>query len=354
MKNAKMLITLILMLSYVFVNAQPKKKSKKSPPKVVVPTIKIEAAKPILEAENPPLIYDVAMPAFPELSSNTLLSLDAFTVLKANKYLDFKNRDTLVEVIDNVIYEKIALPNYFGYEKKWHEIEKEDTATYRKQDDKYSYTYNDSTMVEEHTYHGGYNVRREITVTYNVKGFELRKREKVFVGDNYIETHITTSMFNNKHKVTAIINKTERNNSAENRESIINAIYNNDSIIVSSKNGTIICKFITDANSIGYVSTLNPRDVADYFSYAIGHQMLDEAREYCTSKMSQELKKYFTIPVSNINFISWSGKFSTDKVNIKDVWEIKYTDGNTKIYNVEMVLVKLPKGWKIDYARMSE
>jgi hypothetical protein len=286
----------------------------------------------------------------PEASKNELLSLDAYKVFKTNKFLDFKTRDTLIEIIDNTIYKKTGLINYFSYKKNWNEIEKENYNTYKKNNAKYNYTYLDSTMTESYMKFGDYNVQREINTVYNSKGFILNNQEKVFVGDNYNQTRIIINKYDDKNRITKIINRTERVNKNENKESTIDVKYSENLINISSENGNIVCKFITDANSIGFISELSPRETADYFMYSLGNKQFDYAKEYCTNKIFKELQLDLTLynQIESVKFISGRGKFIPGGMTISDIWEIKFTNDNKKEYQVYFKVIKEKNGWKID------
>jgi len=285
-----------------------------------------------------------------DFSKNDKLSIDAFSVLKTNKYLDFKGRDTLVAIINDTIYEKIDLNNYFGYKKNWNEVEKENYLMYKQEGEKYQYTFLDSTMTETYDKYGSYGVRREITTVYNSKGFILNRQEKVFVGDNYNETRIKINEFDKKNRVTKITNRTERKNPKENQEEIIEATYDENLIKVTSSNGVIYCKFLIDSNSIGFISKLSPRETASNFMYALGQKRFDLAKEYCTNKMVEELKVLESInnQIEEVWLKSGSGKFSEDKVTVNDIWEIKFSTSKKEKYNVDFVILKQKNGWKID------
>lgn len=284
-----------------------------------------------------------------EPSKNQLLSNDAYSVYKTNKYLDFKDRDTLVELINDTIYEKIDLNNYFGYKKNWNEIENETFETYKKNEEGHKYMFQDSTMIETYNKFGSYNVNREMKTIYNSKGFITYQEEKVFVGDDYNETRIIINEFDAKNRVTKITKRTDRRNKEENEQQIIEAIYDNNILTVKSENGTIICKFIKDENSFGFISKLSPRETASNFMYALGQRRFDIAKEYCTDKMLKEIDVYSNLnnQIEEVKFIEGSGKFS-ENVTINDIWEIKYSTSNKDKYKVDFVVVKQKNGWKID------
>ncbi|MNS86198.1 hypothetical protein D3C72_1200950 [compost metagenome] len=245
--------------------------------------------------------------------------------------------------------------NYFGYKKNWDEIEKETSATYKKKDEKYGYTWVDSTMVETYKKFGAYEVWREIKTVYNSKGFVLSRHEKVFVGDNYKEAQIIINEFDDRNRVIKIINRTERKNQEENKESIIQAVYEANSVKVTSENGMILCKFITDNNSIGFISKLSPRETASSFMYALRNKQLDVAKDYCTHKMIEKIEVHPILDnqIEEVSFISGSDKFSQESVTMSDVWEIRSSTSSKVKYKVEFVMTKQQNGWKIDEFRIN-
>ena len=66
-------------------------------------------------------------------SKKEMLSTDAYEVFKTNKFLDFKNKETLVEKIEGAVYKKMDLNDYFPNKKDWDKIEKEDITTFEKE-----------------------------------------------------------------------------------------------------------------------------------------------------------------------------------------------------------------------------
>lgn len=290
-----------------------------------------------------------------EFSKNQLLSGDAYQIFKTNKFLDYKEKDSLIEIIDNEIYEKTDLNSYFGYKKNWAKIEKEDTTAYRKPTEKYSlnqysYSYTDSTMTQHYEYNvGQYDMRRELNTIYNLKGFVIYDEKKTYFNDILSETESTTNIFDSKNRTTQIINRTIKKNKQENKQTIIEAIYDNNTVTVKSENGTMICKFIKDENSIGFISKLSPRETASNFMYALGQRCFDFAKEYCTDKMIDKLKVMETLnnQIVEVSLVSGSGTFS-DTITIKDIWYIKFSTSNKEKYNVTFIIIKQKNGWKID------
>lgn len=291
-----------------------------------------------------------------ELSKNEKLDVDAFAVFNANKYLDFKERDSLVEIIDDKAYKKIDLNNYFGYKKNWKEVENENFETYKQSEERYQYIFQDDTMTETYNEFGSYGVTREIKTVYNSKGFILKRQETVFVNDDYNETRITENNFDSKNRVIKITNRTERKNKQENTEAIIEAEYSENAVKITSQNGTVLCKFIKDKNSIGFISKLSPRKTIKEFMYAISRKRFDEAKEYCTDKMLKEIDVYSNLKnqIEEIDFIEGTEKFSTGNVTANDIWEIKFSLTEKEKYKVNFVLVNQKNGWKIDEFRIEK
>ena len=230
---------------------------------------------------------NVAMPPVYELPKNEKLSLDAFTVFKTNKYLDFKNKDILIEKINESVFQKTDLNNYFNYKKDWEEIENETASYYKEENPKHSYDFVDNTMIERYDVYGGYNVHREMKTVYDLKGYVLLKEEKVFVGDNFQETRSTINTYDSKNRVTEIIDRIEKSDKKENSESFINVLYKNNTVTINSENGTIVCELLSDKNSVGFISKLSPMDTVDYFRYALMAQNYKKAKNMVLKKWSK-------------------------------------------------------------------
>ena len=290
-----------------------------------------------------------------QMSNNELLSNDAYQIFKTNKFLDYKEKDSLIEIINNKIYEKTELNNYFGYKVNWAEIEKEDTITYRKPYDKYalnqySYSYTDSTMTQHFISYVSNSITRKLTTIYNLKGFVIYDDKKTYFDDSLYELESTTNVFDDKNRAIKIIKRTDRKNKEENQQNIIEAIYGNNTVTVKSENGTMICKFIKDENSVGYISKLSPRETASNFMYALGQRSFDFAKEYCTDKMIDKLKVMENLnnQIVEVSLVNGSGTFS-DTITIKDIWDIKFSTSSTKEkYHVTFIILKQKNGWKID------
>lgn len=301
------------------------------------------------------LTFGQSVMAPPDFSRNEKLSIDAFQIFNTNKYLDFKKRDSLIAIINDTIYKKTELNNYFGYKKNWKEIENETFETYKQKDERYKYAFEDNTMIETYNKFGSYGVSREMKTIYNAKGFITYQEEKVFVEDNYNETRLIINKFDDKNRVIRITKKTERPKVEENKEETIEATYTDNSVTVKSENGLIVCKFITDENSVGFISKLSPRETAKYFFYSLKNKDFDIAKEYCTDKMSLKISSYsiFENQINDVKWLSGTDKYSDQGVKVEDIWEMKFSE-KTQKYNVEFAVIKQQNGWKIADFKMEE
>jgi hypothetical protein len=186
-----------------------------------------------------------------EFSKNEKLSLDAYSVFRANKFLDFKEQDTLLEMIDNVIYKATNLDKYFGAKKDWEKIEAEDTSTYRKPLERYPsttyrYTYTDTSMTESYEeFNMQYNMHKEFQTVYNLKGFVTYQEKKTYIDKKLVETQSTTNTFDRQNRAIRIVEQTIREEKKRSSESAIQAVYAGNTVTVTSNNGTIICKLIS-------------------------------------------------------------------------------------------------------------
>ncbi len=181
-------------------------------------------------------------------SKNEKLSLDAYKIIKANKFLNFATADTLKEVVEGKVIKTTPLKTYFSYRKDWVKIQGEDTSSYRKAFTKYSlekyhYAYTDSTMTESYREGGAYGVHKEIKSVYNPKGFLTAHEIKVFINDNYVETRSTKYIFDDKNRAIKIIEIVKKKEAKDSTEDIITAEYGPNQITVNSENGEIECLF---------------------------------------------------------------------------------------------------------------
>lgn len=176
-------------------------------------------------------------------SKKEKLSTEAYEVFRANKFLNFKDKDSLIENIEDSVYKKTNLNTFFQHKKDWEKIQKEDTASYAKKDNA-KYAYKNNTMIETYLEFGSYNVRKEIKKVCNPKSFVLLHEKKYFVGENYNRTESIVNEYDNQNRVIKIIKRTEYSKKENNEESIITVKYENNTVTISSKNGTIVCEFI--------------------------------------------------------------------------------------------------------------
>ncbi|RYJ37527.1 hypothetical protein NU08_3519 [Flavobacterium anhuiense] len=180
-------------------------------------------------------------------SKKEKLSTEAYEVFRTNKFLDFKDKDSLIEKIDGAIYKKTNLNTFFQHKKDWGKIQKEDTASYAKKGNA-KYAYKDNSMIETYLEFGSYNVRKEIKTVYNPKSFILLYEKKYFVGENYNRTESIVNEYDNQNRVIKITKRTEYSKKENNEESITTIKYENETAAITNKNGTIICKLISNRN----------------------------------------------------------------------------------------------------------
>ncbi|MDQ6531057.1 hypothetical protein [Flavobacterium sp. LHD-85] len=281
-------------------------------------------------------------------SKKEKLSTAAYEVFRTNKFLNFKDKDVLVEKIDGVVYKKTDLNNFFDSKKDWVKIQKEDTASYVKKEGA-KYAYKDNAMIETVVEVGSYNVRKEIETVYSPKCFVLRYEKKYFVGENYNRTESIANEYDNLNRVTKIIKRTEYSNKKDNTEATIAIKYDDGNAIISTENGTIVCELLKDENSIGTISKLSANDTAEYFRYAIAQQQIETAKEYCSEKMVKKIDENLNL-YQNVGGIKWLGGTGSfgEKVTINEDWEITFKDQKTEKCHAIFVLVKQKNGWKID------
>lgn len=276
------------------------------------------------------------------------LAADAYEVFKTNKFLDFKNRETLIEKIEGAVYKKMDLNDYFPNKKEWDKIEKEDITTFEKESNA-QYSYSNNTLTEIKTEFGSYNVRKEIKTIYNSKCFVLLYEKKYFVGDNYNRTESTINEYINDNQVVKIIRKTEYPKKENNSQSVIRVKYEDDILNIASENGSILCEFIENKTPAESISKLTPNQTTDYFRYALIQQNIGAAKKHCTEKMAQKIESVL-LPypnITDINSLGGSGSFG-EKVTINENWGIILKDNKTEKCNVVLRFVKQKNGWKID------
>lgn len=295
------------------------------------------------ENPEPLVISEVYSP-----SKKEKLSTTAYEVFRTNKFLNFKNKDILIEKIDGVVYKKTDLNNFFSYKKDWEKIQKEDTTSYTKKE-RAKYVYKDNAMIETNLEFRSYEVRKEIKTVYNPKCFVLLYEKKYFVGNNYNRKESITNEYDSQNRVIKIIKRTEYSNKENNEETIITIKYEDEITTVTSENGTIVCELIKDENSVGFISKLSANDTADYFRYAMAQQQIEKAKEYCTEKMIKKIESNLTFyqNIIGIKTLGGSGSFG-EKVAINEDWEITFKNKKAEKYNAVFALIKQKDGWKID------
>jgi len=280
------------------------------------------------------------------LSPNEKLSSDAYIVLKTNKFLDFKGRDFMEEIIDGQMYKKTDLNNFFSYRKDWNTIENETFYNYKQNNPKYSYTYTDNTMTESYTLYGSYDVQRDIKIKYNAKGFVLSREEKITINNIFKERRLTINEFDSKNRVIKIIHTSEYLKKEEDKKAVIAITYEVDLIKVTSDNGTIICKFITGANPEGFISRLSPRETISQFMHALTGENPKKAKDHLSDQMrenNQSLPKWVSA-----QSMGGTDTYSSDKVIAEESWLIEFSVGKKERRNVQLTLIKQINGWKID------
>lgn len=282
------------------------------------------------------------------------LSTDAYEVFRTNKFLNFKNKDILIEKINGNVYRKFDLNNFFGYKKDWGKIQKEDSTRYSKK--KFAkYVYKDNVMIETATEYGNYEVRKEIKTIYNPKCFVLFYEKKSFVGDSYVRTESIRNEFDQRNRVVKIIKRTETDRKEDNTEYIITIGYQGEIVTITSENGTMECEFTTDENSVGTISTLGPNETAEYFRFAIRLQKFEDAKEYCNEKMIKKLESNLSYyqDIIDIKAFDGTGRYG-EKVTIKEDWEVTFKNRKAEKYSATFILTKEKNGWKIDDFEISK
>ena len=184
-----------------------------------------------------------------EPSENEKLSTIAYDVFKTNKFLNFKDADTLKEYVSGIAFKSTGLDTFFDRKKDWEKISDEDTSSYRSNAEKYSYQYTDSSMTEEYSKYGSYGVHREFKTVYNPKGFIIYLEEQVFLNDNLTETRSTRNTFDQDYRVIKIIKSIRKRGGKDSSGDIITVSYNGNSVLIKSqKNGAVQCMFINKRN----------------------------------------------------------------------------------------------------------
>lgn len=292
------------------------------------------------------LSFGQVMIAPATLSRNEKLAADAYNVFKTNKFLDFKDKDFMEELIDGNVYKKFDLHQFFDHKKNWDAIENETFNPYKQDRPGYNYLFANTTMTETYTKSGSYGVRREIKTVYNAKGFILSREEKISVNDLHNETRSIFNEFDQKNRVVKITSTTERMVKEENKKSVTDIVYDTDQIKITSENGTIICRFSLDKNTVGSISQLSPRETISQFMYALAGNQPELAKEHLSDKRQKDNR---SLPkLASVRSMGGTDTHTSDKVMTEDTWEIEFPGEKKKRYHVSFTLIKQKNGWKID------
>lgn len=281
-------------------------------------------------------------------SKKEKLTTDAYEVFRTNKFLDLKNKESLIEKIEGAVYKEIDLNTYLSFEPDWEKIEKENISTFEKEKNA-QYSYADNTLIEVKTEYGSYDVRKEIKTVYNSKFFVLLHEKKYFVGTNFNRTESIINEYDTENRVIKITKKTEYPKKEENTESVTIVKYKNGIVDITSENGNIICEFTKRETPYVSVSKLSANETVDYFRYAVIQQNWAKAKEYCTEKMAEKVAAIF-LPypeITDIKSLSGTGTFG-EKVTIKEDWEITCKTMKAEKCKAVFYIIKQKNGWKID------
>ncbi|MGG7467754.1 hypothetical protein ACVVIH_10100 [Chryseobacterium arthrosphaerae] len=74
----------------------------------------------------------------------------------------------------------------------------------------------------------------------------------------------------------------------ENKKSVTDIVYDTDQIKITSENGTIICRFGLDKNTVGSISQLSPRETIAQFMYALAGNQPELAKEHLSDKRQKD------------------------------------------------------------------
>ncbi len=291
-----------------------------------------------------------------EYSQNEKLSIDAYSVFKTNKFLDFKDRDTLLEIIDGVVYKTTNLNRYFSTPKDWSRILAEDTSSYRRPVERYPtttyrYSYTDTSMTESHEdYNPQYDLKNAWKTVYNLKGFTTYSEKNTFIKGELVQIRNTTNTFDAQNRVLKIVEKEARAGGDFRRETITQAVYAGNTVTVSSGNGTMVCRFSSDGKGAAPVSGLSARQTADAFMAALGRQHFDVAQTYCTQDLAKRMRAFavYHYEIAQLYFKKGSITLTANGVAIKDLWKMRLKGQEEGLYEVDFELVKAATGWKID------
>ena len=308
----------------------------------------------LLLSANGTRAQSVAPPV--EYSQNEKLSIDAYNVFKTNKFLDFKDRDTLLETIGGVVYKSTNLNRYFSNPKDWNRILAEDTSSYRRPVERYptttyQYSYTDTSMTESHDdYNPQYDLKNAWKKVYNLKGFITYSEKNTFIKGELVQIRNTTNTFDAQNRVLKIVEKEARAGGDFRKETITQAVYAGNTVTVSSGNGTMVCRFISDGKGAKPVSNLSSRQTADAFMDALGRQQIDLVQTYCTVDLAKRMRAFaiYHYEIEKLNFQKGSVTLTANGVTLKDIWKMRLKGQEERLYEVDFELLKAASGWKID------
>ena len=183
-------------------------------------------------------------PRYNKTFKHEALSKDAYQVYKANKFLDYKGKDSLIEIIDDKVFKKMDLKKFSFY--NWTEIENETAETYKRVGNEYINTFkNDTLIVNSRLENSG--ITLEMKATYNAKGFILNFEQKIYNAGQLKEIRMKKYEYDDKNRVLKIIYKSKDFENKKIEEVyIISAAYKNNGIEIKSDNGVMFSQFIVN------------------------------------------------------------------------------------------------------------
>lgn len=288
-------------------------------------------------------------PSLAPPTKNEQLVKDAFSIFRANKYLDFKGRDSLAIAINDVFYSKVDLNNYFDQEKDWKNILAEDTTNYRHNIKSYKYSYTDSTMIEQNNYRGRNFKFFDREKIYNTKGFLLSETTKSGDSTKLKETRSIIYRYDKQNRATAIINTIINYEKKDTLVSKISAIYGDLDVTIKSNLETVFCKFIIDPNSVGFISKLNGKETGEYFMYGLADKEKRISQKYSTNAVATQLEQSdFVSKITALNSVRGGTTYRTAEEEHEEIWIITLANKAPEQYTVNFKIIKTPKGLKVN------
>jgi len=314
------------------------------------------------------LISLLTLPAFAQTDAvlspfmhnkNERLCGAAYKVFKTNRFLNFKDKDVVRYFINDSLYKQENLCDYFSYEKDWDEVLKEDTASYRKNEEQYGgrkYTYTDSTMTEYFSKGGAYSISREMKIVLNTKAFILLEEEQISYEDKLVEIRSLINEYDDKNRVLRTINKTEKQQREENTQSAIDVQYKDDAVIIATEDGTIRCELLKDPSSMGYVSKQTGLETYDRFKYAIYGKRYKDAKRHATPDVQAAIEKDITFfnGFDKIVFGKGTSTHGIDYMRYEEKWKITFANGTIKNMLARTALTQTPNGYKVNAFSLTE